>query len=118
MKFCGGKRTSINYLKRSTSGIGASKIISQDILFQRLLSIVYTALSFNLCQFDYCNIFSGNCGKTLFYGLQKLQNRAARILTFSRYDADANRFFRQLNSKDLSTQFQIPNNLNGLQVFK
>ena len=40
--------------------------------------------------------------------LQKLQNRAARVLTFSRYDADANRLFRQLNWKDLSTQFQKP----------
>ena len=32
--------------------------------------------------------------------LQKLQNRAARVLTFSRYDADANRLFRQINWKD------------------
>ena len=111
MKICGGKRTSINYLKRSTSGIGASKIISQEILSQRLLSIVYTTLSFNLCRFDYCNIVWGNCGKTLFDRLQKLQNRAARVLTFSRYDADANRLFRQLNWKDLSTQFQIQKNL-------
>ena len=39
--------------------------------------------------------------------LQKLQNRAARVLTFSRYDADANRLFRQLNWKGLSTQFQM-----------
>ena len=113
MKICGGKRTSINYRKRSTSAIGASKIISQEILFQRLLSIVYTALSCNLCQFDYCNIVWGNCGKTLFYKLQKLQNRAARILTFSRYFADANRLFRQLNWKDLSTQFQIQGYLSS-----
>ena len=32
--------------------------------------------------------------------LQKLQNRAVRVLTFSRYDADTNRLFRQLNRKD------------------
>ena len=43
----------------------------------------------------------------MFDGLQKPQNHAARVLTFSRYDADANRLFRQLNWKDLSTQFQI-----------
>ena len=47
-------------------------------------------------QFDYCNIAWGNWGKTLFDRLQKLQNRAARVVTFSRYDADANRLFRQL----------------------
>ena len=40
--------------------------------------------------------------------LQKLQNRAARVPTFSRLnDADANCLFRQLNWKDLSTQFQM-----------
>ena len=58
-------------------------------------------------QFDYSDIVWGNCGKTLFDRLQKLQNRAACVLTFSRYDAYANRLFRQLNWKDLSTQFQI-----------
>ena len=66
-------------------------------------------------QFDYCNIVWGNCGKTLFDRLQKLQNRAAWVLTFSRYDADANRFFGQLNWKDLSTQFQIQ---KALMVYK
>ena len=60
-------------------------------------------------QFDYCNIVWGNCGKTLFDRLQKLQNRAARVLTFSRYDAETNRLLRQLNWKDLGTQFQIQN---------
>ena len=37
------------------------------------------------------------------------------LSAFSRYDADANRLFRQLNWKDLSTQFQIQ---NALMVFK
>ena len=56
----------------------------------------------------------------LFDRLQKLQNRAARVLTFSSYDADANRLIRQLDWKDLSTQFQIQKSimvyksLNGL----
>ena len=88
-------------------GKGGVLWISRDrfleILFQRLLSIVYTTLSFNL---DYSDIVWGNCGKTLFDRLQKLQNRAARVLTFSRYDTDTNRLFRQLNWKDLSTQSQ------------
>ena len=51
----------------------------------------------------------------MFDGLQKPQNHAARVLTFSRYDADANRLFRQLNWKDLSTQFQIQ---KALMVYK
>ena len=41
-----------------------------------------------------------------------LQNRAARVLTFARYDADANRFFRQLEHSVSNTK-----NPNGLQVF-
>ena len=75
-------------------------------------------------QFDYCNIVWGNCGKTLFDRLQKLQNRAARVLTFSKYDADANHLFRQLNWKDLSTQFQMQKalmvyrSLNDLNLFQ
>ena len=69
------------------------------------LHCIYNALIQS--QFDYCNVAWGNCGKTLFDRLQKLQNHAARVLTFSRYDADANLLFRHLNWKDLSTQFQM-----------
>ena len=53
--------------------------------------------------------------------LQKLQNRAARVLTLSRYghDADANRLFRQLNGKDCDEHsVSNTNSPNGLQVFK
>ena len=39
----------------------------------------------------------------------------ARVLTFSSYDADANRFIQQLDWKDLSTQFQIQ---KALMVYK
>ena len=101
-------------------GVGAVLRISRDrsleLLFQRLLSIVYTTLLIQ-SQFDYSDIVWGNCGKTLFDRLQKLQNRAARVLTFSRYDAYANRLFKQLNWKDLSTQVQIQSP-NGSQIFK
>ena len=95
-----------------TSGIGAIKRI-RDFVPTPTLHCIYNALV--QCLFDYCNIVWGNCGKTLFDRLQKLQNRAARVLTFSRYDADANRLFRQLNWKDLSTQFQIQ---KALMVYK
>ena len=48
-----------------------------------------------------------------------LQNRAARVLTFPRYDADANRLFRQLNWKDYDEHsVSNTNSPNGLQVFK
>ena len=86
--------------KKITSGIGAIKRI-RDFVPTPTLHCIYNALI--QCLFDYCNIVWVNCGKTLFDRLQKFQNRAARVLTFTRYDADAKRLFRQLKWKDLST---------------
>ena len=79
MKIYGGKHTSINYLKRLSPG--QEQLKELEIFFQRLLSIVYTNALIQ-SQFDYCNIVWGNSGKTLFDRLQKLPNRAARVLTF------------------------------------
>ena len=39
--------------------------------------------------------------------VQKLQNRAARVLTYSNYDADAGRWFELLGWKNLASQQQI-----------
>jgi len=54
--------------------------------------------------FNYCSIAWGNCGKKLSEKLEKLQNRAARILTSSSYDADAGYLLQQLRWKDLIAQ--------------
>jgi len=56
---------------------------------------------------SYCSIVCGNCGKTLSEKLQKLQNRAARILTSSSHDADAGYLLQQLGWKNLTAQRQI-----------
>ena len=53
--------------------------------------------------------------KTLSEKLQKLQNRAARILTSSSYDADAGYLLQQLGWKDMIAQRQIQ---VALMVFK
>ena len=45
--------------------------------------------------FDYSNSVRGCCGKTLASKLQKLQNRAARILTYSNYDANADNLIKK-----------------------
>ena len=92
--------------KKIASRIGAIKRI-RDFLPTPTLHCIYNAALIQ-SQFEYCNIVWGNCGKTLFDRLQKLQNRAA--LTFSRYDADSNRLFRHSVSNTKSP--------NGLQVFK
>ena len=79
----GGKRTSINYLKRSLPGYEQLKEL--EILFQCQLSIVYTTFSFNLNSII-VNIVWGNCGKTLFDRLQKFQNQIRfQMLLFSHY---------------------------------
>ena len=57
--------------------------------------------------FNYCSEVWGHCNKSLSNRLQKLQNRAARVLTFSSYDTSANPIFEQLNWKRLDTQRQI-----------
>ena len=59
--------------------------------------------------FDYCSIVWGNCmaAKRSLKDNKKLQNRAARILTSSSYDADARYLLQHLGCKDLITQRQI-----------
>ena len=57
--------------------------------------------------FNYCSEVWGHCNKGLSNKLQKLQNRAARFLTFSSYDTSADPLFGQLNWRRLDTQRQI-----------
>ena len=49
----------------------------------------------------------GNCSKSLCNKLQKLQNRAARILTFTCYDTNADKLFKELGWRKLNTQKQL-----------
>lgn len=98
--------------KKIASGIGAIKRI-RPLVPPDILHYIYNALI--QPHFDYCSTVWGNCGKTLFEKLQKLQNRAARVLTSSSYDADAVYLLRQLGWKDLNAQHQIH---VALMVFK
>ena len=61
------------------------------------------------------NYLKGNCRKKLSEKIQKVQNRAARILTSSSYDADAGYLLQRLGWKDLIAQRQIQ---VTLMVFK
>ena len=93
--------------KKIISGILAIKRVRQ-IVPPATLHLIYKALT--QPHFDFCNVVWGDCGIKLADKLQKLQNRAARALTFSSYDADASQLFQNLNWKNLSTQRDI---LNG-----
>ena len=61
--------------------------------------------------FDYCSLVWGNCGKTLSNKLQKLQNRAARVILHQIMPVDVDSLFHKLNWKYLKSQRQIQNTL-------
>lgn len=90
--------------KKIASGIGAIKRV-RHLVPQTSLHFIYRALI--QPHFDYCNVVWGTCGLTLQDKLQKLQNRAARVLTYSNYDADADNILENLGWKNLTCQRQI-----------
>ena len=93
-----------NVTKKVASGIGAIKRIWQ-LVPQATLHLIYQALI--QPHFDYCNIVWGHCGITLQDKLQKLQNRAAFVLTYSNYDIYVDHLFKLLGWKNLTSQQQI-----------
>ena len=71
--------------------------------------------------FNYCGAVWGNINKGLADKLQKLQNRAARILTFSNYDVRSSVLLVELSWERLEyvrlkqlavTMYKIHNNLS------
>ena len=89
----------VNISKKIASGIGALKRCRSFIPIKTLR---YAFSAIVQPHFDYCDIVWGNCNNTLATKLQKLQNRAARILTFSNYDADAEPLLERLGWKKLA----------------
>ena len=69
--------------KKIASGISAIKRIRYFLPFKILLNVYNSLVQ---PHFDHCNVVWGNCSKNLSSKLQKLQNRAARVLTYSNYD--------------------------------
>ena len=100
--------------KKIASAIGAIKQVKPFVPQSTLLiySIYHSLVQ---SHFDYCSLVWGNCGKTLSNKLQKLQNRAARVITSSNYDVDVDSLFHKLSWKDLKSQRQLQ---NALMVFK
>ena len=98
--------------KKVASGTGAIKRI-RHLVPQATLLLIYQALI--QPHFDYFNIVWGNCGITLQNKVQKLQNRAARVLTNLNYDADAGHLFELLRWKNPASQPQIQ---RAIMVYK
>ena len=66
--------------KKISAGLAIVKRVSTTIPFDTRMNM-YNALV--VPYFNYCSTVWGNIGKGLSDKIQKLQNRAARILTFS-----------------------------------
>ena len=90
--------------KKIASGIGALKRIRPFVPTTTLQFIFNSLIQ---PHFDYCSVVWDNCSKTLADKLQKLQNRAARVLTFSNYDTSADPLIQKLGWKKLEIQRKI-----------
>ena len=106
-----------NLCKKIASGIGALKRVRSFVPHETLRSIFMSLVQPHI---DYCNSVWGCCGKTLTSKLQKRQNRAARILTNSNYDANADNLIKKLGWIKLDSQrtihkaVMVYKSLNGL----
>ena len=103
--------------KKIASGIGAIKRMRA---FVPDTTLKYIFNSIVQPHFDYCCVVWDNCNKTSADKLQKLQNRAARVLTYSGYDNDADSLIKKLGWKKLDSQRKLQKatmvykSLNGL----
>ena len=94
----------IQYVKKVWSGIGGIKRI-KPFVQQETLQNLYNSLA--LLYFDYCSLLWDNCGTTLKEKLQKLQNRAARIITEDNYDVRSTDLLHALSWENLNDRHRI-----------
>ena len=110
--------THINEItKKIASGIGALKRLRPFVPVNTLMTIFNSLVQ---PHFNYCCEVWDSCCNTLAVKLQKLQNRAARVLTFSGYDASADPLIEILGWQKLESQrsfhkaVMVYKSLNGL----
>ena len=87
--------------KKISAAIGGLKRVRHLVPFGTLLTM-YDSLV--LPYFDYCSAVWGHCCKGLSDKLQKLQNRAARVVTFSNYDRQSSELLDELMWDNLETR--------------
>ena len=104
--------------KEISAGVAILRRVSHFIPFDTGVNM-YNALV--MPYFNYCGAVWGNINKGLADKLQKLQNRAARILTFSNYDVRSSVLLDELGWERLEyvrlkqlavTMYKIHNNLS------
>ena len=90
-----------NVSKKIACAIGAIKRIRHLTPLNVLVNVYNSLIQ---PHFDYCNVVWGNCNKGLSKKLQRLQNRAARILMSASYDSNLDDLFRALGWRRLYYQ--------------
>ena len=115
--------THIEYIcKKACAGIGALRRIKP---FVPLCTLVTLYRSLIQSYFDYCSPLWDTCGKQLKDKLQKIQNRAGRVITGSSYDVRSTDVLNNLKWKTLETRrfhtkatliYKILNDLSAPQL--
>ena len=104
-------------IKKASAGLAILRRTA-DYFPMEVLKTIYRSLVES--HFRYGNIIWGTCGEVLLTKLQKMQNRAARIITKSDYDTEAGplidklgwKTIRELNNNDAAVMmFKIMNNM-------
>ena len=98
--------------KKVASGIGELKRIRYYVPFTTM-QLIYNCLV--QPHFDHCSAVWDSRSSYLANKLQKLQNRAARVLTSSSYDTSADYLFERLGWKKLASQRRIT---KAIMVYK
>ena len=89
------------FSKKIASAIGAIKGIRYFLPFEILVNVYNSLVQ---PHFEYCYVVWGNCSKNLSSKLQKLENCAACVLTFSNYDCSTSELFQNLKWSKLFHQ--------------
>ena len=85
-------------IKKASGGIGALRRVRHLVPHETLITM-YNSLV--LPYFDYCSAVWGTCGKGMSDALQSIQNRAARVVTFSNYDRRSTELLDELGWDNL-----------------
>ena len=97
------KKNILSICKKTSKGIGMLRFC-KSFVSQYTLKMIYNALI--LPHFDYCSLVWSNSSETLKLNLQKLQNRAARVITGDNYDVRSKQILLKLGWKTLDERRQ------------
>ena len=92
-----------NITKKVSKGIGMLRRIKEYVSTSTLIK-VYDAIV--LSHFDYCSLVWDECADYLLKKLQKLQNRAARVITGSSYEISSENILSELDWLPLKDRFR------------